>query len=394
MHPEYSQRRGSVLILIAGMAALLLTMAVAVLAGSRSLNEASDLVLAEARNRVILAGALMYLQESSQLGWGGGPGDMAFGWTDVRDGSIGPRGRQRDSSGNPQTLGWSPGGGYPAPGGAMRGDMFAWELPPYAILPDVAINPFQLADADAERGDGVSTGWEYIIEQDPPVREWNDGLIKRSDQAEPVWGRAVERSMQAGVGAYTSQPVLDSYADFQSGDPRPRLESMGHGWFRIYRERAADCDGDGSPWYDTVPVAGSGTFIVTVGSGGPRGFRFWDGSTDYLNGRMALPAGSSGYSTQLEPVTASAAGAFASADTFAALRQVERVAWYRVQWVANSSDGFDPLTVVGAERNLPTQARFTPMVTNTERTVDYNFTPFYGGTIRWIQRLEQEPPAW
>jgi len=377
-----------VLIMVAGLSALLLSLAVAVLASTKALNEPSLIVLAEAQNRITLGSALTYLQETSRLGWGTNPGDHAYGWTDVRDGEIGPRG-PRDASGTINRLGWSPGGNFPAPGGVLRGDLYAWRLPPYAISQEVAPNAFKLTDADA-----AQAAWAPIVGAEPVIREWNDGSPKRTDSARPFWQRAVADTKTNGTGGYVTQPVMGTWNEFAAGDQRPQAESVGRTWFRIYRERSTDCDGNGVPWYDTVPFAGSGTFIVTVGAGATRGFRFWDASTDYLNGRTSIPAGISAHSSPIDPVTASASGLFFDEGVFKAMRQGERIAWYRVQWTASTSSGLDPLAVVAVERGLSTQNRFHGIMTQTEQTNDFNILPHHGGAIRWIQRLEKEPPVW
>ena len=72
----------------------------------------------------------------------------------------------------------------------------------------------------------------------------------------------------------------------------------------IYREDTADHDGNGDPWYDTVVGGGHGTFIVTVGAGPTRGYRFWDNTTDYVNGRTTIPAKLMGLAQALNQKTA------------------------------------------------------------------------------------------
>jgi hypothetical protein len=144
-----------------------------------------------------------------------------------------------------------------------------------------------------------------------------------------------------------------------------------------------------------VAHAGSGTFIVTVGSGSTRGYRFWNNSTDYLNGRTSLPPSIEGKTTQLEQVTAENSGLFSSETIFAQLRRSERIAWYRVQWIASSSDGFDPLMSEMNEPGAGVRARLVPFFSGgSDDGTQKNFLNFYGGSIRWIQRLEQEPPRW
>ena len=384
-----SYRSGSILVLVAGLAALLLSLAVAVFANSRALNEPSRSVIQESRNRIMLSSALMYLKETAILGWGSGPGDMAFGWTDVRDGKVGPRGQGRDFSGNTLPLGWKTGGAFPAPGAVLRGDMFAWEVPPYALNQDIAPNPLKLTDADAS-----PSAWKSVIGT-AISRKKSAGTYAYSTTTEDIWKRSVNQMTTEGHGTFFNRPVYDTWANFEKGSKKPVLQSMGKGWFRIYREVDGDRDGKGDPWYDTVAHAGSGTFIVTVGSGSTRGFRFWDNVTDYLNGRKVIPPSINGISNQIEPTTAKDSGLFASEAVFAQLRRSERIAWYRVQWVGSSSDGFDPGMTEVNESGVPIRNRFTPMFSGgSDDGTQKNYPNFYGGAIRWIQRLEQEPPKW
>jgi hypothetical protein len=89
-------RDGIVLIVVVGLAMVLLSIAVSFLIRMRSDSQEVQAVTATAQSRIMLSAALMYLQEGSRLGWatGGSPltrGTETFGWTDVRDGSLGPR---------------------------------------------------------------------------------------------------------------------------------------------------------------------------------------------------------------------------------------------------------------------------------------------------------------
>ena len=96
-------RCGSVLIIVAGLSAILLMLSMAFIARMRSDSEESRQVGRDAQARIMLTGALHLIQEASRLGWSRTPvdassitdpswGDECYGWTDVRDGSIGPRG--------------------------------------------------------------------------------------------------------------------------------------------------------------------------------------------------------------------------------------------------------------------------------------------------------------
>jgi hypothetical protein len=175
-----------------------------------------------------------------------------------------------------------------------------------------------------------------------------------------------------------------------------------------------DADDD----YDVAPFSGHGVFIVTVGCGATRGYRFWDGSgEDFLGGvpRTVKPV----FSNAIETQTAAASGLFGNAETFRALRAQERILWFRVRWVPNVGGGLDSSATmdnqytdggVGANGLVTNwnDKKLYHLLTNSPaaRVVDkglYRITREPGtlapqvrqaGSIEWIQRLEQEPPRW
>lgn len=223
-------RAGSVLIIVTGLAAVLLVMTMAFLARMRSDGEESLLVVREAQARIMLHAALNYLQEGARLGWDdpATPAvEEAFGWTDVRDGGIGPRGAAG------QRL-WSDDAAFPGPGGrAARFAMHVLERPPFAIRPDRAPNPVRTDTDDRTR-------------------------LARFARPDP-------------------QPVAATWAEFADPGPElrlPRLASVNLAWFRVWREPAEHHDGDGEPWYDTIDLRGHhAVFVIACGAGGTRGYR-------------------------------------------------------------------------------------------------------------------------
>jgi hypothetical protein len=84
---SHQMRQGTVLIIVVGLSMILLGLSVTFLIRMRSDAAESRSILAEAQARLMLSASLMYLQEASRLGWG----EEAYGWTDIRDGSLGPR---------------------------------------------------------------------------------------------------------------------------------------------------------------------------------------------------------------------------------------------------------------------------------------------------------------
>ncbi len=369
-------RAGSVLVIVAGLAALLLTMFLIITRQVR--NEVNDgaLVARETQARFMLPAALSFILEAGRLGseFDG----EAFGWTDVRDGGIGPRG-PRDASGN--LPGEVAGGSWPGKGGVYRSPMRAWRRPPGAVHPYHCYNPivtdptwleiYQNADdtestflhraLNPQKVDGGMdpkyTQYDHIGElpkskdggtKDPKYM-WQEGEWPDSDLWLPTeqglqvhWGAVMDLLMTPeGMRQGTEkeygdnyafmlgpQAIADTWSDFASGEktsggtPRYRMDSMGRAWFRIYRETEGDHDGDGSPWYDTMRLEDSGNdihnhgvFIVTCGAGGSEGFRDWS--------------------------EASASGHFDSEALFDKVRAQERIMWFRVQWSPYVGGGAD-----------------------------------------------------
>ncbi len=228
----YHSRRGTVLIIVAGVSALLAALALAFLARMRSDTEESQHLLRYAQAKIMLAAACNYVQETSRLGWHTNDagrvavdGEMifqeAYGWVDVRDGSIGPKGKKNDAS----DPGFSPlvplaslsSGKWPSIGSFVRCPMYRMKRPPYAI--------------------SLDAGHNYMATDNPASADYCYPLLRNQDP----------RPAQN----------VSTYAEFAAGDKRPVVETTGKAWFRVFRD-------------------GPGTFIVTCGSGGSDGFKHWD----------------------------------------------------------------------------------------------------------------------
>lgn len=206
------------LIIVAGISALLMSLTVAYLVNMRSDMEESETVMREAQARVVLIAALNYIQESSRMGWDRPTTpehEEAFGWSDVRDGSAGPK----DRTGVPlYTVG---SGKFPDIGGdAGRFPLHALEIPPYAVKSIFAYNPGPM---------NPSLNWSALVNYTNP----------------------------------DPQPVGENWKQFEDGRPAPRQESFGKSWFRVYRDK--------NPATGT-PVEPA-TFTITCGAGATQGFR-------------------------------------------------------------------------------------------------------------------------
>lgn len=360
-------RSASVLIVIAGIAAMLATLAMAFFIKVRSEASKSRVLIMEAQARVMLNAALTYLQESSRLGWG----SEGYGWIDIRDGSLGPRGPVAADGSLPVPAWWKASYGayppgpafpgstavtWPAPGATMRGDLYAWTRPPHAIEMTYAYNPVPY---DPDQAVGITvTGWK--------PDEWNDKELVKFRFIRNAYG------LPGAKGALQPQPVSANRTAFIDGDPTPVTGSDGLGWFRCYRETAVERDNDGTPWYDHVafPANQWSTFVITCAAGATRGFRDWaevlaEGASAQFNGDAAL---------------------------FAELRREERLLWYRVEWCANTGGVFDPVNTHfdnSGQYHMKTSQRV-----NTSEPMGGLQTRNFTGTYRFIQRLDREPPRW
>jgi hypothetical protein len=163
-------------------------------------------------------------------------------------------------------------------------------------------------------------------------------------------------------------PSVATSTGFATGEVKPLSRTQGYGWFRVYRELSADHNGDGNPYFDTLNLNGGhahpnlSVFIITCGSGATNGYR------DYAEAEADLP------------------GLFTDADHFALVRAAETVLHFRVEW-----SPFLPNT---------TQQPYERVVPGDAATVNgkqhYYFSPYgsHFGSIRWVQRLDREPPTW
>jgi hypothetical protein len=198
----------------------------------------------------MLVAACSYVCEGSRLGYDtAGPADPshleAFGWIDVRDGSIGPNTRSATSAlevvplhdGARQNERWRPGGpsrpSWPALKSVARCPMHVLAQPPFAIKPLAVPNPIATS--------GANFGRPYLNNPDP-------------------------------------LPLAAARTEFIRGKWDVRASSAGRSWFRVYRD-------------------GPATFIVTCGSGGTQGYRDWDEVE--ADGAAATFAGGSEFFTGL-----------------------------------------------------------------------------------------------
>ena len=378
-------RRGAVLVIVAGLALMLAGLMFVVLVRSAGEAGKSQALVREAQARVMLNAALAYVQETSRLGWGA----ECNGWTDVRDGSLGPRGPVLPSGSLPPPAWWDATWGsyppaanfpasvsastlrWPAPGSAMQGDCFAWERPPHAIELTYAYNPLQPLNTPTT----ITNLWNAV--------GYSGG----------AYGGTPEPGAKANL---QPQPIASTWSDFASGERdtagRPHIASgsSGLGWFRIYRETPADRDNDGVPWYDRVAFSPDmhATFIITCGGGGTYGFRWW-----------TLPSPDD---RALEPVTAAESGLFIDQNQFDTLMRLNRILWFRVAWCGSVGGNWHPAMYFSRVEYSKDMFLNQRRNRNNSGAVENIHSPHLQGdnainqvgTISWIQRLDREPPRW
>lgn len=290
-------RSGTILIIVAGISALLASLSITFLLRIREGAQASELLTRETQARFMLHAACAYVLECSRIGYGTSRQDAtrgadasidgyvittsgalahreAFGWIDVREsdgvgfaqpGLPGPR----DQRGNRIV---SVSGKWPDVGGIVICPMQRWTRPPYAIAPLVAANPI-LSDP-ARQGDP----------------RWGLPLLSNPDP------------MPAVANGWPSAVTDRGWNDYVTGDARPTATSPNQAWFRVCRLSAA-------------------TFVVTCGAGGTMGFKDWN--------EVTLPE------AQRHPGAPGGPELFNNdASLFETLRTNELRTWYEIRWSA------------------------------------------------------------
>ena len=346
-------RQGTILIIVAGISALLAGLALAFVAKTRSDGEETSIAVNEVQARIMLVAALNYIQEGSRIGWdryprlpgdpqpspalptetndqfpGGGGGQIVnvheetFGWIDVRDGSIGPKplvnqtfdqffGTRtlKDWTGNQRRY-------WPGIDGIARCPMYVHKKPRYATALTVCYNPINTNASNQVDNDYLMP---YLRNQDPrPLKNQN-------------------------------------FVQFANGDPSPVSHTTSKSWFRVLRE-------------------GPSTFLITCGAGGTQGFHNYDeavnqGAADQFNNDRSL---------------------------YTNLATQEIRLWYRAEWSASAAEGTYHWQNHHTQRNEDSyfqwavNASSTRSFGNRSPASDKNM----GGTFRWIMRLRNEPTNW
>ncbi|MBA3707584.1 MAG: hypothetical protein H0W83_02045 [Planctomycetes bacterium] len=428
--------------MIAGLCTIMLTLSITFLVRMRMDTQESMMMVRDSQARIMLVAALQYIQETSRLGWrdmgkigsdpwgDGSPGYEGFGWTDVRDGSIGPRGPRffdptskgasDPRQGQIPVPAWWRSGPYPkdgdgipsnaftyaesalpaidqrswpCPGSAMRGDVYVEKIPPYAVRMQKVMNPFHpRPDEQASPEYAKLLDGPYDVDILKHRLQYDGGIMNPVTQlfdkgtVGQAWLPFIRQWREEGFGGLDPQPVADTWNEFRTGDDSPRCSSTNLAWFRVYREVPSDHDNDGAPWFDRVPLQGHGIFIVTCGAGASLGYRFWS---------SADPR----FSRSLEAVTAQESGLFVDEQMFRQIRQDECILWYRVEWTAMQGGGANAVEHYGTDVDGMWAGEFAHsrgghlLTSWSDVPLDNRRVSFFGA-MKWIQRLEKDPGRW
>jgi hypothetical protein len=343
MSAKQTSRRGTVLIIVAGISALLAGMALTFLVRMRSDVEESLATVREAQAHIMKVAACNFIMESARLGWDPKPPNEspdgmrttirkeAFGWIDVRTGQPGPRGEDGnrlgpvDNNANP-IIGpdglpkWDPWVDLTLPDTqrpAKRCPMYVMVRPPFAVSPRVAVNPITTEGADAFK--------PYLTQPDP-------------------------QPFQTGM---SSVNFATAYA---KGNRQPDLARFVPSWFRVWRATPA-------------------TFVVTCGIGETQAFRTWQevrdaGQTDLFGGDNAQGQ-SMFYFHQTQEIRL----------------------WYLIEWSAHvASSDYQNLQNEFSPKTIETYLQRPINTSQESRSQGKLVNPV--GTIRFIQRLVNEPRFW
>lgn len=345
-------RQGTILIIVAGISALMASMALTFLVRMRSDIQESETLMREAQAHIMLMAACHYIQEASRIGYDfhaspppGAPltpaaamplppvgyHREAYGWIDIRDGAVGPKPTAITTdplaTGDPASRAMY-GVDYDAyfpQQSVRRFDLYVKNIPPYAI----SLNPAPNAIDSSAPINGVP----WLVEPDPKPQ------------------------------------VANSFTSFEVGDPTPRQESTARSWFRLRR-----CGAGPNAYLARYNAA---TFVVTCGSGATRGFRSRDWAT----------------------MTAAERGLFGDESILATLEADEIRLWYLVEW-SPAVGGLHQFNLV--HHRGPTRDANNDEYTFNQYSLFPHNHSFYshsqtkernfGGTIRYVQRLTSTPP--
>ncbi len=147
---------------------------------------------------------------------------------------------------------------------------------------------------------------------------------------------------------------------YAAGDRRPLPSGQTGAWFRVLRD-------------------GPATFVVTCGCGGTMGFRL----QDWSGGAHAMSAADKALFAD-------------DLDTFRELEAQEVRLWYRVEWSPNvaAADYQCIENNLGGDHYVEWPINASAMNADTGTMRSQPHPANMVGTIRWVQRLVNEPTYW
>jgi len=343
-------RGGSILILVAGLTAMLAVLATTFLVRMRQDAEESNLVVQAGQCRLMLHAGMQFIQEASRVGYAtsGNRSVEGWGWIDVRDGAVGPRGNNREIL--------RIAGRVPAPGTlVVRAPMFMHKLPPFAVVPHMYPNQIPSNDDPA-----VDPNFD---------RTFGIPVLARPDPAPAL--PAVFSTHDPASAAQRSA--------WETGDATPDTRSLGLSWFRVYREDGSEAGRPAAAGGRAADGTVAGTFIITVGAGGTQGFQDW--AEVVREGETATFGEDPG--------------------TFDVLLAAELRQWFRVAWSGSvggaENRAFNPLDPGGFAPDSFDNAYHARIPLNSSRytaggkSMSSAEPRNYVGTITYIQRLLGSP---
>jgi hypothetical protein len=325
-------RQGTILIIVAGVSALLASLALTFLVRMRSDVQDSEILMREAQAHIMLVAACQYIQEASRLGYDNSTTDYhkeAYGWIDIRDGAVGPKATAIPSS--------AIASGVPMPGygvdddsafpqqSVRRFDVYVKKIPPFAISLNAAPNPID-----------PTTGVPWLVEPDPKPH------------------------------------LANGFSAFEEGDKTPRQDSVGRSWFRLLR-----C---GAGPDQNLARYNAATFIVTCGAGATRGFRSRDWNSMALDEKQLF----NNERTMLAALEADEVRLWYIVEWSPAVGGLHQFNLVHHRGAMRDANN--------ANYTFNQYSQFPPNHSfySHSHTKERNF----GGTIRMVQRLTVEPTNW
>ncbi len=389
------RRSGTILIIVAGICALLASLTLAFILRSRSSLEETNALEADVQARIMLIAACSYVCEASRIGYEplspldplyplvdsanppNSPNHIeAFGWVDVRDGSTGPNTRYNGSAPPPS----------PIPSTAELTSIPLWNAA--LIVPTGLPSPLPSTRRKWPAIDSVARCPMYRLVRPPFALKLT--AVYNDLATAPAGMPYLRNPDPQGLPLPPSSVLTQSgYLTINPNDLLPlRAQSKNTSWFRVYRDDVT-------------------TFVVTVGAGGTQGFR------DYkevlaADADLVASGSSARYAAEFNN----------DPSFFENLLAQERRMWYRIEWspAIAAPLNHNILPEVGPARPDPFPNNFSQSMGASGQFALYpmnrshtaraktdrqeadlgsqSHTMNQGGTIRWVQRLKTPPKLW